>query len=95
MRWQQFSVLSVLTAAPLRNFAKPLASPWDDIRVKHIWDTVPHNWETLGHPPAGTTIDLHFALTPHHENALIDALYGVSDPRSPKHVLSNSPPHRM
>ncbi len=80
----------------MRNSGYPkLAPPWDDIRVKHIWDTVPHNWETLGHPPAGTTIDLHLALTPHHENALIDALYEVSDPRSPKHVLSNSPPrHR-
>ncbi len=92
MRCHQISVLSVLSvlfilAAPLPNFAKPLAPPWDDIRVKHTWNTVPHNWEALGHPPAGTTIDLHLALKPHHENALTAALYEVSVPRSPKHVL--------
>ncbi len=91
MRCHQLSVLSVLAAAPLANFATPLAQPWDDLRVKHTWNAVPHNWETLGHPPAGTTIDLHLALKPHHENALVDALYDVSAPRSPKYVLSNTP----
>ncbi|KAI9451808.1 subtilisin-like protein [Lactarius psammicola] len=83
MRYHQFSVLSVLAAAPLANFATHLAPPWDNIRVKHTWNDVPPNWEALGHPPAGTTIDLHLALRPHHENALIDALYRVSDPESP------------
>ncbi|KAH9179939.1 hypothetical protein EDB89DRAFT_2062947 [Lactarius sanguifluus] len=77
----QFSVLSVLAAVPLINFATPL---------NHI----PPSWETLGHPPAGTTIDLHVALKAHDENALVDALYEVSTPRSPKHVLSNNPPRR-
>src|SRR6266702_783647 len=92
MRCHQLSLLFVLAAATFANFATPLASPWDDLRVKHTWNVVPPNWETLGHPPAGTTVDLHLALKPHHENALIDALHEVSDPRSPKYVLSNTPP---
>ncbi|KAH8980544.1 subtilisin-like protein [Lactarius akahatsu] len=85
MRCLQFSVLYVLTAMPFANFATPLPPPWHDIRVKHTWNVVPPNWEALGHPPAGTTIDLHVALKPHHENALVDTLYKVSDPRSPKY----------
>ncbi|KAF8259981.1 peptidase S8/S53 domain-containing protein [Lactarius quietus] len=77
MRHYQFSMLSVLAAALLANFGSPLTPNWDDMRVKHAWNAVPSDWETLGHPPAVTTIDLHFALKPHHENALIDALYGA------------------
>lgn len=49
--------------------------------VKHRWNTVPSNWERLSQPPADTTIDLYVALKPHNENALIDALYEVSDPK--------------
>ncbi|KAH9054785.1 Pro-kumamolisin, activation domain-containing protein [Lactarius vividus] len=63
----------------------PLA-PWADVRVKHAWRSVPGNWETLGCPSAGTTIDLYIALNPHQEDALIDALYQVSDPKHPRHV---------
>jgi len=92
MRCHQLSVLFVLAAAIFANFARPLAPSWDDLRVKHTWEAVPPNWETLGHPPAGTTIDLHVALKPHHENALADALHEVSDPRSPKYVLYLTPP---
>src|SRR6266702_3577994 len=95
LRLYVLSVLSVLAAAPLANFATSLARPWDDIRVKHTWNVVPPNWDTLGNPPAGTTIDLHVALKAHNENALIDALYKVSDPRSPKYVLSNTLPRTM
>jgi tripeptidyl-peptidase-1 len=40
----------------------------------------------LDNPLQGTTIDLHIALKPERENALIDALYEVSDPKLPKHV---------
>ncbi|KAF8258632.1 subtilisin-like protein [Lactarius quietus] len=54
----------------------PLSSPWDDMHIKHTWDAVPENWESLGLPPSGTTIDLYIALNPESENALIDALYG-------------------
>ncbi|KAH8986033.1 Pro-kumamolisin, activation domain-containing protein [Lactarius hatsudake] len=67
---------------PFANFAMPLPPPWDDIRVKH---TIPPNWEPLGHPHTGTTIDLRLALKPHDENTLREALYKVSDPRSPKY----------
>ncbi|KAI9442953.1 peptidase S8/S53 domain-containing protein [Lactarius indigo] len=91
MRFHQLSVLSVLGAVPFADFATPLPPPWHDMRVKHTWNTVPPNWEALGHPPDGTTIDLHVALKPHHENVLSNALYEVSDQRSPKHVLSNIP----
>ncbi|KAH9038203.1 Pro-kumamolisin, activation domain-containing protein [Lactarius pseudohatsudake] len=45
------------------------------MQVKHTWSAVPANWETLGCPSAGTTIDLYIALSPRQDNALIDALY--------------------
>ncbi|KAH9068478.1 subtilisin-like protein [Lactarius deliciosus] len=75
MRCHQLSVIAVIAVVPFANIAKPLIPPWDDLLVKHTWSAVPPNWESLGHPSDGTTIDLHFALKPHHENALIDALY--------------------
>ncbi|KAI9449976.1 subtilisin-like protein [Lactarius psammicola] len=53
--------------------------------VKHSWNAVPEFWESLGHPPADTTIDLYLELKPQHESALIDALGVVSDPRHPKY----------
>ncbi|KAI9438396.1 subtilisin-like protein [Lactarius psammicola] len=95
MRYHHLSVLTVLAAVPLANSATSLVRPWDDIRVKHTWNAVPSDWITLGHPPAGTTIDLHVAVKAHNENALIDALYNVSDPESPGHVLSNTLPRTM
>ncbi|KAH9039325.1 subtilisin-like protein [Lactarius pseudohatsudake] len=84
MRYHWLYALSFLIAPPLADFATPLA-PWDDMRVKHTWSAVPANWETLGCPSAGTTIDLYIALNPHQENALIDALYEVSDPKHPRY----------
>ncbi|KAH8980541.1 subtilisin-like protein [Lactarius akahatsu] len=77
MRFHQLSVLSALAAVPFADSESPLPPPWHDIRVKHTWNAVPPNWEALGHPPNGTTIDLHVALKPHYENALVDALYGA------------------
>ncbi|KAH9029453.1 subtilisin-like protein [Lactarius hengduanensis] len=50
------------------------------MKVKHAWDAVPNNWESLGHPPNQTTINLHLALKSHREDALVEALYEVSDP---------------
>ncbi|KAH8981879.1 subtilisin-like protein [Lactarius akahatsu] len=85
MRYYWLYALSFLTVTPLAGFATPLA-PWCDLRVKHVWSAVPANWETLGCPSAGTTIDLYIALNPHQENALIDALYQVSDPKHLRHV---------
>jgi hypothetical protein len=81
MYW--LSVLSVLTVVPL-GFATPPSPCWDDMRLKHSWDSIPEKWECQGHPPAGTTIDLRVALKPHRKNALIDALYEVSDPSHSK-----------
>ncbi|KAH9060645.1 subtilisin-like protein [Lactarius vividus] len=81
------SVLSVLSAGSLFILATPLPTLWDDMRMKHAWHTIPANWEMLGHPPVGTTINLHLALKPHWENALINTLYEVSDPKHPKYGL--------
>ncbi|KAI9450437.1 subtilisin-like protein [Lactarius psammicola] len=84
MRYRWLYALSFLTAVPLADLATPLV-PWDEIRVKHTWSTVPANWESLGHPPAGVTIDLYIALQPHRKSALVDALYKVSDPSDPRY----------
>jgi hypothetical protein len=54
--------------------------------MKHSWHSIPERWEHHGHPHSGATIDLHIALKPHRDNALIDALYEVSDPKHPKCV---------
>ncbi len=86
MHYHRLSMLIVLSTARLGNLAT-LPPLWDDIQVKHTWNAVPTNWESIGHPPANTTIDLHIALKPHRESALIDALYAVSDPSLPKQVL--------
>jgi tripeptidyl-peptidase-1 len=56
----------------------------------HTWDTIPVNWETLGPPLAGTTIDLRISLKPHRQNALIDSLYEVSTPNHSKLRLRHS-----
>ncbi|KAH9020530.1 subtilisin-like protein [Lactarius deliciosus] len=84
MRHHWLYALSFLTATPLADFATPLA-PWGDVRVKHAWSSIPVNWETLGCPSAGATIDLYIALNPRHDNALVDALYEVSDPKHPRY----------
>ncbi|KAH8995578.1 subtilisin-like protein [Lactarius hatsudake] len=84
MRYHWLYALSFLTVTLLADFATSLA-PWGDVRVKHAWSSVPANWETLGCPSAGTTIDLYIALNPRQENALIDALYEVSDPKHPRY----------
>ncbi|KAH9059157.1 subtilisin-like protein [Lactarius vividus] len=78
-------VLSTLAAELLGVLATPLTSRWNEIKVKHTWHTIPDNWVDLGHPSAGTTIDLHLALKSHNENALVDALYEVSDPNHPRY----------
>ena len=83
MYW--LSVLSALAVVPL-GLTTPASPRWDDMRSKHSWDTIPEKWECQGHPPAGMTIDLRVALKPHRENALIDALYEISDPNHSKYV---------
>ncbi len=79
-------VLFILTASNLASF---VTHPWHDVRVKHAWDAVPQNWECLGPPPPGTTINLHLVLKPHNEDALTDTLLEVSTPNNPKHVILN------
>ncbi|KAI9452793.1 subtilisin-like protein [Lactarius psammicola] len=91
MRCRLLSVLSVLAAGTLHSLAIPLAAHWGNMRMKHAWNAVPANWEGLGCPPAGTTIDLRIALKPHSENALINALYQVSEPGNQRHNLFATP----
>ena len=79
MYWFSVLSVSVFAAIPL-GLATPISPRWDDMRVKHLWESVPEKWESQGQPPVGTTIDLRIALKPHRENALTDALYEVSDP---------------
>ncbi|KAF8266391.1 subtilisin-like protein [Lactarius quietus] len=79
------SVLSFLSSVPIANLGIPPALIWGDRRVKHTWGNVPANWESLGSPPDGSTIDLYLALKPHHESALIDELHEVSNPKHPKY----------
>ena len=88
MHYFWLSVLFVL-AAGVSSAATPFApnSSWSDMHTKHRWNAVPEKWERVGHPSVDTMIDLRIALKPHRENALIDALYEVSNPKHPKHVL--------
>ncbi|KAH9059864.1 subtilisin-like protein [Lactarius vividus] len=86
MFFHPLSALSALASSVLNCQAVTPREPrWDDVRTKHVWHAIPDHWETLGHPAAGTTIDLHIALQPQHKNAVLDALYEVSSPRSPKY----------
>ncbi|KAH9029515.1 subtilisin-like protein [Lactarius pseudohatsudake] len=88
MHFHPLSVFSVLAFGPFNGLATPFASHWDDFRAKHTWNSVPENWNNLGHPPADTTIDLHIALKAKNENALIDALIEVSSPGHPKEEVA-------
>ncbi|KAH9014325.1 subtilisin-like protein [Lactarius hengduanensis] len=75
MRCHALAVLSILSVAPFSDLATPPLPPWGGLCVKHTWNTVPPNWETLGPPPPGTTIDLYIALQPRRDSVLIDALH--------------------
>ncbi|KAI9455777.1 subtilisin-like protein [Lactarius psammicola] len=85
MRCHPLSVLSTLAAVLLGGFATPLAPRWGRMRVIHAWNAVPKNWESQGYPHNKTTIDLYLALKSHREDALIDALYKVSNPWDPQY----------
>ncbi|KAF8262580.1 peptidase S8/S53 domain-containing protein [Lactarius quietus] len=80
MRYHAIAVLSFVATVLLACYAKSIPPRWDDMHTVHSWNNVPENWVNLGHPTAGTTIDLYIALKPHQESTLIDALYEVSDP---------------
>ena len=83
-------VLFFLAAVSLTTLATPVL-PWGDMKTKHAWPVVPLNWETLGHPSAGSTIDLHIVLKPDLESALIDAVSEISNPKHSRHVLLTIP----
>ncbi|KAH9030914.1 subtilisin-like protein [Lactarius pseudohatsudake] len=87
MRCHALAVLSILSVAPFSDLATHPLPPWGGLCVKHTWNTVPPNWETLGPPPPGTTIDLYIALQPRRDSALIDALHEVSTPGHQRHVV--------
>jgi len=85
-RYHLLSVLSIFATWLVVGLATPLTRNWNRTTVKHSWNAVPEFWESLGHPPADTTIDLYLELKPQHEDALTDALREVSDPRHAKYV---------
>ncbi|KAH9062405.1 subtilisin-like protein [Lactarius vividus] len=85
MRYHLIFLPSVLEAILLGSLAKHFSPRWDDTRIKHSWNSVPGNWENLGNPLSGITIDLHVALKAHRENALIDTLSQVSNPNHPRY----------
>ncbi|KAH9060351.1 subtilisin-like protein [Lactarius deliciosus] len=80
MRYHCVTVLYALAAVPLSSLAKPLSPRWGPMYTKHSWNAAPEDWQSLGHPPPGTTIDLYVALKSQHEDALSDTLYEVSEP---------------
>ncbi|KAH9021889.1 subtilisin-like protein [Lactarius pseudohatsudake] len=84
MRYHWIPVLFLLSTVPLGAIA---TSRWDDMRSKHSWKSIPDNWESLGLPTPDTIIDLYIALKPDRENALIDALNEVSNPRHPRYGM--------
>ncbi|KAF8259073.1 Pro-kumamolisin, activation domain-containing protein [Lactarius quietus] len=79
------SVLCIFAITPLSGLATSFTPRRGDVHVKHSWSSVPDDWTNLGHPAADTTIDLHIALKPQNENALIDALNEVNSPDHPKY----------
>ena len=91
MRLIWLSTLFFLNPVLLPAFATSIV-PWDDVQVKHSWHTVPADWENLGHPSAGTTIEIDIALKSDRESAVIDALSEISDPQHPRYVLLDTPP---
>ncbi|KAH9037081.1 subtilisin-like protein [Lactarius pseudohatsudake] len=58
------------------NLTLNLTSQTHDI-VSHSWNAVPEDWQSLGQPPPGTTIDPYIALKSHHED---DTLYEAYPP---------------
>ena len=79
------SMLSIWSGAD-QAFATPPTRRWERMMVKHSWNAVPQHWESLGHPPVDSSIDLYLALKTPNESALIDSLYEVSNPRHAKYV---------
>ena len=62
-----------------------LASPVTNFRVLETRQLVPHGFTRVGRAGPEQTISLRIALAQNNEAGLIDALYSVSDPSSPKY----------
>ncbi|KAH8989488.1 subtilisin-like protein [Lactarius akahatsu] len=90
--WLSVLCALVVITRPLDSAATPFAPNWNNMHTKHRWNAIPGKWESIGQPPVGITIDLRIALKPHCEHALTDAIYEVSNPNHPKHVLFFVPP---
>jgi tripeptidyl-peptidase-1 len=88
MRYHPLSVFPTVATALLVSLAMPHAPHWSGMRVMHLWSNIPNNWKSIGHPHADATIDLHLALKSQNEDALIDALNEVSNPKHPRYVPS-------
>ncbi|KAH8983887.1 subtilisin-like protein [Lactarius hatsudake] len=93
MHYHCISVLFVIALVLLGSLAKPLSPPWDDMHIKHSRNTVLKDWEALGRPPSGTTIDLYIALRPQCENAVVNTLYEVRTRPSKEQVADLVAPH--
>ena len=87
MRYPWLSTPSFLFLIVLLSNVTTAAVYWDEVLVKHTWNAIPASWKSLGNATAGDVINLYIALKPDRESALIDALYEVSNPENPKHVL--------
>ena len=94
MLYHRHFALSFLIAVLFADFATA-ATHWDEMLVKHTWNIVPANWESLGNTTAESMINLHIALMPDQEGALIDTLYEVSDPEHPRYLLITTPPFTL
>ena len=73
MWYHWLSALYLLIAVLLADSATA-ALHWDEMTVKDTWNAIPANWESLGNTTAGAMVELHIALKPDWESALIDAL---------------------
>ncbi|KAH9047819.1 hypothetical protein EDB84DRAFT_1434708 [Lactarius hengduanensis] len=47
--------LSVLFIIAIELRGRTAFARWDDVKVKHTWNSVLENWQNLGRPPTGTT----------------------------------------
>ena len=94
MWYHWLSALYLLIAVLLADSATA-ALHWDEMTVKHTWNAIPANWESLGNTTAGAMINLHIALKPDRESAWNDALFEVSNPEHPRHVLLTTPPSAL
>ncbi|KAH8997753.1 subtilisin-like protein [Lactarius hatsudake] len=72
MRHHLIPVLSLIAAILLGSLAKPFSPRWDNMRIKHSWNAVPENWECLGNPLSGITIDLYVS-DPNHPRRVFSA----------------------